>query len=156
MVQVLSLCHKVGAYIFKLMQVEYKGHKYDAYSLVMRRENAEAILRGEKKLEVRASTPYYQRMFIDENRPLEEDEIVPFRNTCAVHFYSTGAPWTLDCFIDKIGVAELTAEDVADLGELYDFHDFDDEVKKYEGVPDDERPEFFYLAIDEIIGSKGL
>lgn len=138
------------------MKVTYKGKEYDAYSLVMRRENAEAILRGEKKLEVRAATPYYQRMFIDEGRPLEEGEEIPFKKICAIHFYSTGAPWTLDCMIGVIGVAELNEEVVADLAEEFDFHDFDEEVKKYEGLPEDERPDFFYLSIEAIASSSGL
>lgn len=138
------------------MQVEYKGKKYDAYSLLMRRENAEEILSGRKKVEIRSMSPFYQRMFIDETRELEEDEIIPFRQLCAVHFYSTGAPWTLDCMIKEIGIAEMTEEAISELREEFDFHEFDEEVKKFADVPEEEVPEFFYLVIGEIAGSKGL
>lgn len=47
------------------MKITYNGKEHEAYALVMKRENALEILNGTKRVEIRAFTEFYDRMFLD-------------------------------------------------------------------------------------------
>ena len=105
------------------MKINYKGQEIEAYSLVMNRNNALDILNGKKCIETRMLSSKYEKMFtdfnqIEENEKLRkagrEDECQSILRTDieAIHFYSTGAPWTLDVAIDEIGIGEVTEEGI--------------------------------------------
>lgn len=147
--------------------INYKGEEIEAYSLIMRKENALDILRGNKIIETRAFSSKYEKMFTDfyqleENEKLRkagrEDECQPILRTDieAVHFYSTGASWTLDVAIDEIGIGEVTEEGIKFMHEEFDFHDFDDQLEMFKKNPPKEIPLFYYLHICEIISHDGL
>ena len=132
------------------MKIDYNGQEIEAYSLIMTKENALDILNGKKSIETRMLSVKYEKMFtdfaqVDENEKLRkagrEQECQPILRTDieAIHFYSTGAPWTLDVAIDEI-----------------DFHDFDEQLKEFKKNPPKELPLFYYLHICEIISHSGL
>jgi hypothetical protein len=109
----------------------------------------------------------YEKMFtdfaqVDENEKLRksghEDECKPVLRTDieAIHFYSTGAPWTLDVAIDEIGIGEVTEEGIKFMHDEFDFHDFDEQLKEFKKNPPKELPLFYYLHICEIISHSGL
>lgn len=145
-----------------MRKVVVNGKEYKAYSLLMRKENALDILHGKKRVELRSASPFYEKMFIDEEQAKRNEDDPdnyepPLRgDVVVVHFYSTGSDWTLDVFIDNIGLAYLSKELVEELNEEYDFHELDDEWQKYEGRSDEDVPQFFWLGIDEIIQHSGL
>jgi hypothetical protein len=150
-----------------MKMINYKGEEIEAYSLIMRKENALDILRGNKIIETRAFSSKYEKMFTDfyqleENEKLRkagrEDECQPILRTDieAVHFYSTGASWTLDVAIDEIGIGEVTEEGIKFMHEEFDFHDFDDQLEMFKKNPPKEIPLFYYLHICEIISHDGL
>lgn len=66
-----------------------------------------------------------------------EDECKPVLRTDieAIHFYSTGAPWTLDVAIDEIGIGEVTEEGIKFMHDEFDFHDFDEQLKEFKKNP---------------------
>lgn len=114
--------------------VKYNGQEVEAYSLIMCKENALDIVSGKKTLETRQFSSKYEKMFTDfkqleENEKLRkagrDEECQSFLRTDieAVHFYSTGAPWTLDVAIDEIGIGEVTEEGIKFMHDEFDFHD---------------------------------
>lgn len=79
------------------MKISYNGQEIEAYSLVMTKENALAILNGKKDIETRMLSTKYEKMFtdfaqVDENEKLRksghEDECKPVLRTDieAIHF----------------------------------------------------------------------
>ena len=145
------------------MKIKYNGNEYDAYALVMTKENALEILNGMKRVEIREYSPHYESIFIDKkiadaNQEITRDEDWqnPIKSTPAVHFYSTGADWTLDVSIDDIGIASLIPEDIAWLQDEYDFHDLDEKLEECKDMPEDEVPMFFYIGIEKILNHSGL
>lgn len=149
------------------MKINYNGQEIEAYSLIMTKENALDILNGKKSIETRMLSAKYEKMFtnfaqVDENENLRktgrEKECQPILRTDieAVHFYSTGAPWTLDVAIDEIGICEVTEEGIKFMHDEFDFHDFDEQLEEFKKNPPQEIPLFYYLHICEIISSSGL
>ena len=149
------------------MKIQVNGHEEEAYALIMRKEHALEILRGEKILEIRWYSEKYWGMFIDKgvleaNRKARaegrtDDIKPPYRTDIHyVHFYNYNNTWSLDCEIDGIGRAFLTREDIEYLNDRYDFHDYDNEWQQYEGMREDETPLFFYLHIASVVGHRGL
>ena len=149
------------------MKIDYNGQEIEAYSLIMTKENALDILNGKKSIETRMLSVKYEKMFtdfaqVDENEKLRkagrEQECQPILRTDieAIHFYSTGAPRTLDVAIDEIGIGEITEEGIKFMHDEFDFHDFDEQLKEFKKNPPKELPLFYYLHICEIISHSGL
>lgn len=148
-------------------KIKYNGEEVEAYSLIMRKENALDIVNGKKAIETRQFSSKYEKMFtnfnqLEENEKLRkvgrEDECQPVLRTDieAVHFYSTGAPWTLDVAIDEIGIGEITEEGIKFMHDEFDFHDFDEQLEEFKKNPPEEIPLFYYLHICEVISHDGL
>lgn len=127
------------------MTIKYKDQEIEAYPLIMRKENALDILRGKKTIEIRKFSGKYEKMFTDfkqleENEKLRkagrDEECRPVLRTDieAVHFYSTGAPWTLDVAIDEIGIGEITEEGIKFMHDEFDFHDFDEQLEEFKRI----------------------
>ena len=148
------------------MKINVNGNEVEAYALIMKRENALEILRGEKTIEIRVDSPRYVKMFTDQeqverNRKAEaegrDEWESPLRKDIGfVHFYNYAGTCSLDCEIDEIGTASLIKDDIDFLNEEYGFHDFDNEWQQYEGKPEEEIPFFFYIHIAAIVGHQGL
>ena len=149
------------------MKINYKGQDVEAYPLLMKKENALDILNGKKCIETRKLSAKYEKMFtnfeqVKENERLRkdgrEDECKPILRTDieAIHFYSTGAQWTLDVAIYEIGIGEITDEGIRFMHEEFDFHEFDEQLEEFKNNKPEELPLFYFLHICEIIGHKGL
>lgn len=141
------------------MKIEYNGEMVEAYDLVISRKIAEQIIKGERTLVTYWASLYYQNKFIDNeqeeiNQKLEQegrnDEIYfPSKNIWFAHFKSFGAS-SFDARISNIGVAFLIKDDIEDLSNEFNFHDFDNMWQQY--TEDEGRaPGFFYLSLDDII-----
>ncbi len=50
------------------MKINVNGNEVEAYALIMKKENALEILRGEKTLEIRVDSPRYVKMFTDQEQ----------------------------------------------------------------------------------------
>lgn len=148
-------------------KIKYCGQEIEAFSLIMKKENALDILNGKKTIETRMFSSKYEKMFTDfkqleKNEKLrkagqdEECQSVLRTDIEAVHFYSTGAPWTLDVAIDEIGIGEVTEEGIKFMHDEFDFHDFDEQLEEFKKNPPEEVPLFYYLHICEIINHDGL
>ena len=149
------------------MKIDYKGEQVEAYDLIMKKENALAILNGTKTVEIRPFTPSYSEKFTDFDQ-LEKNEKLreeghedqcqpPYRTDIGfIHFRNYNNSWSLDVAIDELGMTEMTEEGVRFLSEEFGFHDYDEEWQQYEGMPEEDIPLFYYMHIVEIVRQTGL
>jgi len=146
------------------MTIEFEGQQIEAYSLLMTKENAIAILNGTKKIETRLCSDYYYRMFTDEEKVRandkaikegrEEDYQIPMKDIFAIHFHNCGT-FTMDVLVEECGVSKITKDCLKELADDFDFHEFDDAAQNYVGQEGD-APMFYWFAIEKVIRSTGL
>jgi hypothetical protein len=141
-----------------MKKIFYNGKEVEAYDFLMKKENALDIISGKKKIEVRSFSPYYYKLLVDreqemKNKENPDDYIVPVRTDIEfIHFHNYNNSWFLDVKINEIGLSMMDKEDIEMLAEEFDFHDFDNEWQQYEKLIDEEKPLFFWFAIEKIIG----
>ena len=143
----------------------------DKLNLIMKREYAEAIKKGTKRIEFRQFSQFYCNKLFDKNvdnyvnthkdnkdiiKALDENIITPMRIVKALHFYNYNKSWTMDVKCIENGVIMLCEEDVKYLQDKYGCHELDEDLKSYEGVPDEQRPLLFYFAVGEITESNNI
>jgi hypothetical protein len=148
------------------MKIKVKDEEVEAYDLLMRKEYALDIISGKKTLEIREFKSHYVNMFTDKEQLAKNEElrkagkddecIEPLKATQYVRFHNYNYSWTLDVEIDEIGISTVCREDIEDLADAFDFHDYDNEWQQYEHLDDDEKPVFYWLHIKEIVGRKGI
>jgi len=135
----------------------------DSLDLIMRKEYAEEILRGEKPLEFRPYSKFYVRRLVDQeannyiNANIDDDEVQAFCNDIRpvkmIHFHNYNNSWFLDveCVYDS--VFSITKDDIKMLQDEYGVHDFDDDLEYYEKNGIKERPYLFYFVIGKVLGT---
>lgn len=148
------------------MKIQHKGNEVEAYRLITKKKFAQQILDGTKRVEIRAFSNFYVNMFIDPERAEKQSEGLlengiysiddTIRDTQYARLTNYSGSWHLDVRITSISVCGMFKEDIEYLNEHFNFHDYDQEYKKYENYPEDKVPMFFAIAIRDIIDSKGL
>jgi hypothetical protein len=135
----------------------------ECLSLIMRREYAEQILRGEKPLEFRQYSEFYVKRLIDPDvsdyirAHFNDDEVMMFcndiRQVKKIHFHNYNNSWFLDIECDFNDAFSITKHDIEFLQSKYGVHDFDDDLKRMEAVnvPQNERPWLFYFVCGEVL-----
>lgn len=146
------------------MKIIYNGNEVEAYDLIIKKEFAQQILNGTKKLEIRPTTDFYERKFIDPAKAKQVDKLIkdgkfeeaefPFKDVFFAHLRDYGT-FSMDVRIESIGLAYMTEDDILCLNEDYDFHDYDNEWQQFADKPE-EAPSFFYIAIKDVISHEGL
>ena len=149
------------------MTIEVNGKPVEAYHLIMKKENALVILKGKKKVEIRAFSKKYNDMFINKELYKEFQEYLKdpdgsmeledcLNETEYIYFTNYKKSWYLIVEVLDIAVYKMTQEDVEVLNEDYDFHDFDNEWQQYKDLPEDEIPVFYGLGLADVISHEGL
>ncbi|MGP1540009.1 hypothetical protein [Bacteroides pyogenes] len=143
------------------MKIKVNGKECEAYDLIMRRENAQAIIDGKKTVEIRSFNSHYMALFYDKEKrknlnASDMDAEEPFKETKYVRFHNYNYSWYMDVQIDEIGSVMLDKEGIGGLQQDFDFHELDDELERYKDTPADEIPLVFYLHIKEIVGRKAI
>lgn len=135
----------------------------ECLSLIMKKEYAMQILAGTKKLEYRAYSPFYISRLIDKNvsnyiQANLDNEEVPFfcndiRQVKKIHFHDYNNSWFLDVEVEFNDAFSLVKSDIEYLHREFDAHEWDNDLENYEkaGVPEDERPYFFYFVCGKVI-----
>lgn len=138
----------------------------ECMNLLLRKEFAKQILRGEKKVEFRAFSEHYINRLIDQDVDnwmldhIDDDEAMFFANHVRpvkkIHFHNYNNSWTLDVectFNDYVAVVD---KDVKFLQENFDCHELDEQLDDFNKRKEENRPLYFFFALGKVIDSKGL
>lgn len=137
----------------------------ECLNLIMRREYAEEIVRGEKKVEVRSYSQHYCDRLYDKDVLAYEDKhwddelmrmrMMDFNDSVRavkkIHFHNYNNTWHLDVECVDNNTVLLVDEQVKYLQDEYGFHDFDEELERLDKKGSNERPIFFYFAVGRIL-----
>lgn len=150
---------------FKKKYPEYKGPKpIECLNLIMRKEFAVQILKGEKKVELRAYSEHYQDRlndrdvvnFMNKHYGTEnEDEVMFFskmvRPVKKIHFHNYSNSWFLDVDCEQADFICLTNDDVKYLNDTYDCHELDEMLADFNKRREANRPLFFYFVCGKVL-----
>ena len=146
-----------------------QAREIDSLTLVMKKEYAEAIKRGEKTVEFRNYSKFYgTRLFdkdvdayIDQHQgepeiaeALAKGIITPMRIVKSLHFHNYNNTWEMDVECIANGVIAICEEDIRFLQEKFNCHELDEELERFKGV--DEPPLLFYFACGKIENTKNI
>lgn len=133
--------------------------------LIMKREWAEKILMGEKKIEFRDYTEHYANRLFDKetmdyiDEHLDDEEFMagyeyifsPMRQVETIHFHNYNKSWYLDVEVDINAVIEATQEDADYLHDEYGCDELYEDVEWQKQHPKEDITKFFYFVIKDVI-----
>lgn len=142
-------------------------------SLVMKKEFAQEIIDGKKTIEVRdaESKKYYDMLYDKDMLAYEEKywddelmrlQIIDFtssvRPVLSIHFYTYNNSWSMDVECVDNGVIIVNDEQVGGLKQVFPNDEFDEllEDLNKNGVPEEERPYFFWFAVGKIVERRNI
>ena len=130
-------------------------------NLIMKREYAEQIVKGTKKLEFRSYSPHYVKRLIDPDvadyisRHLKDEEVLTFcndiRQVARIHFHNYNNSWFLDVKCTFNDVFQVNDNDVKMLQDTYGCHDFDEDLRILNASNEERRPWVFYFVCGEVL-----
>lgn len=134
---------------------DIQGNSAEAYDLIMRKEFAWQILRGEKPFEFRSVSRFYVQKFLKPkySRTKSLDD-VETRKYNYVHFHDYGNTWFLDVRIDGIGYIKPHPTTLPFLHER-NCHELDEVAQQYASLKenDPELPLLFFIEIAEVLNT---
>lgn len=138
----------------------------DCLNLIMRKEFAEQILRGEKKLEFRAYTKHYVDRILDKDvanyldtlpdEPADSDLNTfaqAFRPVLKIHFHNYSNSWFLDVECTNNFVMPIADKWVKNIQDQFGCHEIDDMLADLNKRKTKDRPLFFVFVIGKILAT---
>ena len=137
----------------------------ECLNLIMRREFAEEILAGTKKVEIRSYSQHYCDRLYDKEVLAYEDahwddelmrmQMIDFNDSVRavkkIHFHNYNNSWFLDVECIDNNTVLLVDEQVKYLQDEYDCHEFDEELARLNKRRSADRPVYFYFAVGRIL-----
>jgi len=137
----------------------------ECLNLIMRKEFAEEIIKGRKKIEFRAYSKHYCERLYDKDvakyieAHADDEELCeavgvyfsPLRDVVKIHFHNYNNTWYMDCKVSLNDVVAVLKDDVEFLQDEFGCHELDEELDLLEKSKAKNRPLYFYFVIDEVI-----
>ena len=150
---------------FKKKYPEYKGPKpIECLNLIMRKDYAVQILKGEKDVEFRAFSVHYCDRLNDKDvenfmnkyyGTKDEEDVMYFakmvRPVKKIRFHNYSNSWFLELFCKKNGYVCLTNEDVQFLNDALGCHELDKMLADFNKRRESNRPLFFFFVCGKVI-----
>lgn len=149
------------------MKIKVNGKDVEALQLMLMKPLALDIIAGRKILETRSFSPYYTKMLlnlenfnrwvrqINAGKGFAHDYPIFSKQIKFIHFTNRNHDWFLDVAVKQQFVDFLTPDSIKQLGDEFNFHDFDDYAKELEAKEakgeDYELNNFFGFVIDRVI-----
>jgi hypothetical protein len=142
----------------------------DSLSLIMKKENAEAIKRGKKSVEFREFKKYYGDKIFDKavseyiaanqtnpdlRQALEKGIVSSIKIVNNLHFHNYNNSWEMDVECISNGIISITPEDIHFLQERFNCHELDNMLSTYKNYGD-EPPLLFYFACGKVTKAKNI
>ena len=139
----------------------------ECLNLIMRREFAEEILAGTKRVEIRSYSQHYVDRLYDKDVLAYEDkhwddevmrmQMIDFNDSVRavkkIHFHNYNNSWFLDVECVDNNTVLLVDEQVKYLQDEYNCHEFDEELELLNRCHAEERPIYFFFAVGQILGT---
>lgn len=134
-------------------------------NLIMKREFAEQIIRGEKTVEFRAYSRHYIDRLVDKDvcnfvdmhggEPIVQlmfhDFINEVRRAKVIHFHNYNNSWYLDVECVENGLISCVKEEVEYLKNVHNSTELEEELEYYEKGKINERPYYFYFVVGNVL-----
>lgn len=150
-----------------------KAKPIETLNLIMKREEAMRIVRGDKNVELRNYSDFYCDRLLDDEvyrwaeqmikKGYDKEKVYSAidlqKEVEKIHFHNYNNSWYLDVSVSYNGSMTIDADDVEFLQNEYGCHEMDsslekvdEEIRKGE-ISEAERPKAFFFVIDEVLGT---
>lgn len=164
---------KVEEYFSKVRELKAKYPDYHDASpvktlnLIMKKEFAEQILKGEKKVEFRAFTQHYCDRLYDKDvtrfmdyHAKDSDALLeyadPLRVVETIHFHNYNNTWSLDVNCKANTLMVVNQENADYLREEYGCTDFDEVLNDLRVRRAKTSPIYFVFILGDVLESEGI
>lgn len=134
-------------------------------NLIMKKQFAEAIIRGEKKVEVRSYSSHYVDRLLDKDvcdfMALHENEDVidvcqPLRDVLTIHFHNYNNSWSLDVECEFNNLIAVNDDTVSYYQEEYGCHEFDEELARLKAIRSKKEPLYFTFVLGKVLKRENI
>lgn len=132
------------------MLLEINGIEYPAFHFIMRREIAQDILDGYKKVEFRSTSPHNLAKVMKINKKTGD---YIWNDIGFAYFTNYNKTWFMVVRVETTGIANVDRETAERFKNDFGTLEVEQMCEGFEAdnIPEDERPQFLWLTMDAIV-----